>query len=81
MNRITLLRRWWHIGTAALGLLIVANTGFVAGNLADALAGQPDLGDGSAPQLVTLFVIGLVMVVGGAVFAVLEWRGSASRQP
>jgi hypothetical protein len=51
--------------SVVLGLVVVTNTLFVSGNLADALAGQPPLGDESTAQLITLIAAGALLVVGG----------------
>jgi hypothetical protein len=60
-----MISRGWPIVSVVLGLVIVLNTLNVSGNLADALAEQPPLGDDSTAQLITLLAAGGLLVVGG----------------
>jgi hypothetical protein len=65
MKRRDVVGLVWPIVSSALGCLVVINTLIVSGNLADALAGQPPLGDESTAQLVTLLAAGGVLIIGG----------------
>jgi hypothetical protein len=75
MNFLKRIWPWWSLATAVFGALVVYNALFVSGNLADALAGQPPLGDESTLQIVTLVVVGLALIVGGILFAIIGWSG------
>ncbi len=67
-----MIRLGWPIASVVLGLVVVANTLIVSGNLADALAGQPPLGDESTAQLITLLAAGGLLVVGGVIAFVVN---------